>query len=92
MASTEVLRTDIVLRDPNFPNGQPIAIWDVKTGAAQLEGWRVREIRYHVGVGREVPVIELHIGRGVTIKAHATISARLWNLNFSDNLGQLEAR
>ncbi len=85
------IRTDVVLRDSNSPNGAPIAIWDIKTGGAQLSGPRVREIRYHVGVGPDVPVIELHIGRGVTIKAQATISARLWSPNILDNAGPEEA-
>jgi hypothetical protein len=79
------IRTDVVLRDPDSPIGRPIAIWDVKTGGARLDGPRIREIRDQVGVGREVPVIKLHIGQGVTIKAHATISARLWNECFPDN-------
>jgi hypothetical protein len=57
------IRTDVVLRDINSPNGPPIAIWDLKTGDARLSGARVREIRVQVGVGPEVPVIELRMDR-----------------------------
>jgi hypothetical protein len=80
------IRTDVVLRDPDSPSTKPTAIWDVKTGEARLSGPRVQEIRDQVRVGPEVPVIELHIGRGVTKKGivgqtHclAVISARIWN-------------
>lgn len=62
------IRTDVVLRDPN---GTPIAVWDVKTGGAQLSGPRVREIRKYLGVGSEVPVIELHVTRGISNKMRA---------------------
>lgn len=87
------IRTDVVLRDLDSPTGRPIAIWDVKTGGAQLSESRVSEIRDQVGVGREVPVIKLHIGEGVTIKAaRITISARLWKSQyFPDNAGREEA-
>jgi hypothetical protein len=80
------IRTDVVLRDPDSPSAKPTAIWDVKTGEARLSGPRVQEIRDQVRVGREVPVIELHIGRGVTKKGvigqatlHAVIGARIWD-------------
>jgi hypothetical protein len=63
------IRTDVVLRDAQSPDGKPIAIWDVKTGDARLSGSRVQEIRDQVRVGSDVPVIELHIRRGVTTKA-----------------------
>jgi hypothetical protein len=59
------IRTDVILRDAN---AKVIAIWDLKTGAARLEPKRAREIRKEVNVGPEVPVIELHIQRGVTNK------------------------
>jgi hypothetical protein len=62
------IRTDVVLRDPESPNSRPIAIWDVKTGGARLSGSRVSEIRDQVGVETDIPVIELHITRGVTKK------------------------
>jgi hypothetical protein len=79
------IRTDVVLRDPESPNSRPIAIWDVKTGGARLSGSRVTEIRDQVGVGTDVPVIELHITRGVTKKGRtsagvvcAFIAAHRW--------------
>src|ERR1041385_8045717 len=66
------IRTDVVLRDPESPNSRPIAIWDVKTGGARLSGSRVTEIRDQVGVGTDVPVIELHITHGVTKKGRTS--------------------
>jgi hypothetical protein len=60
------VRVDVYMRDET---GKIIAIWDVKTGGAVLTGARVRELRAHAGVGTEVPVIELHVTRGATIKA-----------------------
>ena len=55
------IRTDVIMRDEN---GQVIAIWDVKTGNAELTDARREEIREEVGVSDDIPVIELHIRRG----------------------------
>jgi hypothetical protein len=60
------IRVDVYMRDET---GKVIAIWDVKTGGAILTGARVRQLRAEVGVGTEVPVIELHVNRGATLKA-----------------------
>jgi hypothetical protein len=48
-------RTDIYLRDQL---GRPIAIYDLKTGNAQLTLARIRELRTAVGAGN-IPVIQL---------------------------------
>jgi hypothetical protein len=48
-------RTDIYLKDPL---GNPIAIYDLKTGNARLTPARIRELREAVG-GKNIPVIEL---------------------------------
>jgi len=71
---------DVYMRDEN---GEIIAIWDVKTGGAVLTGDRVRQLRAEAGVGADVPVIELHVTRGATLKARAfavgtNIMALLW--------------
>jgi hypothetical protein len=50
------IRTDVFLRD-RF--GEPLAIYDVKTGNATLTRARVKELRDHVG-RQDIPVIELH--------------------------------
>jgi hypothetical protein len=60
------IRVDVYMRDET---GNVIAIWDVKTGGAILTGARVRQLRAEVGVGTDVPVIELHVNRGATLKA-----------------------
>jgi hypothetical protein len=59
------IRTDVVMRNSD---GDVIAIWDLKTGKAKLTDARIREIRREVGVSDDVPVIEVHISRGVTSK------------------------
>lgn len=60
------IRTDVVLRNEI---GDIIAIYDVKTGNRGLEPWRVLELRSKTGVDARVPVIELHVLRGVSGKA-----------------------
>lgn len=70
------IRTDVLLRNDI---GDIIAIYDVKTGRAGLSPGRVREIRRHTGVLSNVPIIELHILRGASIKASSLgVLARLW--------------
>jgi len=59
------IRTDVIMRDES---GQIIAIWDVKTGNATLTDDRRQEIRAEVGAAANVPVIELHVCRGVRCK------------------------
>jgi len=71
------IRTDVVLRDPEDLSGKPIAVLDVKTGNAVLSGRRVDEIRAAIGVPDDVPVIEFHIIRGITLKALA-VDDPLW--------------
>jgi hypothetical protein len=60
------IRVDVYMRDET---NKIIAIWDVKTGGAILTGTRVRQLRAEAGVGADVPVIELHVTRGATLKA-----------------------
>jgi hypothetical protein len=57
------IRTDVIMKDAS---GQVIAIWDVKTGNAELTDDRRQEIREEIGVPKNIPVIELHVSRGVT--------------------------
>ena len=44
------------------------AVWDVKTGNAELTNARRQEIRDELGLSDDVPIIELHICRGVSCK------------------------
>jgi hypothetical protein len=60
------VRVDVYMRDDT---GKTIAVWDVKTGGAMLTGARVKQLRAEVGVGSDVPVIELHVIRGAVLKA-----------------------
>jgi hypothetical protein len=62
----DTVRPDVVLRNDI---GDIVAIYDVKTLDATLDPWRARELRAAAGVGREVPVIELHVGREPALKA-----------------------
>lgn len=77
------VRTDVLLRNDS---GDIIAIYDVKTGGAVLSSSRVRELREKTGVGIGVPIIELQVNRGVTIKGQVIrkrnigrVIALLWN-------------
>lgn len=70
------IRTDILLRNDV---GDIIAIYDVKTGQTGLSPGRVRKIRRHTGVLSNIPIIELHILRGASIKSsYFGVLARLW--------------
>jgi len=76
------IRTDVVRRDAA---GDVIAIYDVKTGGATLRPGRVQELREKTGVGPNVPIIELSVLRGASLKAHTRqpreigqVVARLW--------------
>lgn len=64
------VRTDIIYRDGRTSATPIRAIWDLKTGRARLTSKRVGELRDAVGVDGSVPVIELHIDRGITVKNH----------------------
>ena len=77
------VRTDVVLRNDI---GDVIAIYDVKTGSAYLGPRRVQELREKTGASPIVPIIEMHIQRGLSLKAQAEqrhyvwiITLRLWN-------------
>ncbi|MCJ2125799.1 hypothetical protein [Methylobacterium sp. J-077] len=64
------VRTDFIYRNGRTSAAPIRAIWDLKTGRARLTPKRVRELRDAVGVDDSVPVIELHIDRGITVKNH----------------------
>lgn len=81
--SKDTIRTDVVLRNEI---GEPIAIYDVKMGSAYLDAKRVAELRVKTGATLSVPVIEMHIQRGLSLKSRAAkpryfwvITLRLWN-------------
>lgn len=60
------VRTDVILRNDI---GDPIAIYDVKTGGARLTASRTQELRDAVAPNSDIYVIELHLGRGASMKA-----------------------
>lgn len=62
------VRTDVVLRDEA---GNVIAIYDVKTGMAEMRPARAAQLRVRVGVNNSVPIYQLHILHGVLRKAFA---------------------
>jgi hypothetical protein len=59
------VRTDVILRGPDR---KIIAVWDVKTGSAQLSGPRVKQIQAQLKLSPDVPIYELHVSRGITKK------------------------
>ena len=60
------IRTDVILRDAA---GDIIAIYDVKTGNADLSPRRVRQILEKTRAAPGTPVIQLHLTRGPSRKA-----------------------
>jgi len=66
------IRTDVILRDEN---GEIIAVWDIKTGNGELTKARRQEIRDELDLSDDVPIIELHISRGITRKRIAELGS-----------------
>jgi hypothetical protein len=59
------VRTDVVLRNDV---GDVIAIYDVKTGEKGIEPARAAYLRLNVGVGNEVPIIQMSFKDGLSRK------------------------
>jgi hypothetical protein len=71
----ESVRTDATFRDDAR---DPAAIFDVKTGRARLRPARVRQLREKVGAGPNIPVIEMHVLYGLSLKGRANQSMPAW--------------
>ena len=63
------IRTDVILRAGRTVYSPILAVWDLKTGGARLRPKRVSEIRNALGIDESVPIIELHVERGLSIKS-----------------------
>lgn len=59
------VRTDVVLRNDV---GDVIAIYDVKTGEKGIEPARAAELRIKVGVGNNIPIIQMSFKYGLSRK------------------------
>jgi hypothetical protein len=65
-----------------------------------LTAAKVRELREKTGVGPNVPIIELHVRRGASLKGHlgnqksiGFVMARLWDpAHHRDNAGRAAGR
>jgi hypothetical protein len=91
--SKGTIRTDVVLRNEI---GEVMAIYDIKTGGAYLDAKRVAELRAKTGATLGIPVIEMHIQRGLSLKSRTAkpryfwvITLRLWNPWFA--IGRTQA-
>jgi hypothetical protein len=83
--SLDSVRTDVILRNDI---GEPIAIYDVKTGSARLSPARVQVLREAVAPGSNIPVIEMHIERGLSLKSLRSMRrSRVVRLHSSPILG-----
>lgn len=71
------IRTDIVMRNGRTANAPIMAIWDIKTGGAKLTKDRVDQIRREAGVGDDVPVIEIHVERGIDVKGYLSSAGQV---------------
>lgn len=63
--STNSIRTDVILRDES---GKIIAIYDLKTGGASLEPWRVRELRAKTGTTPQTYVFQIRAPASLSLK------------------------
>lgn len=63
---SDSVRTDVILRNDN--TGEILAVWDIKTSKERLEPKRVAEIRGNLNIGDNVPVIEIHVNLGISVK------------------------
>lgn len=71
------IRTDVILRDGRTGAAPIRAIWDIKTGERGLSLSRVRALRAAAGVDDSVPVIEIHLLRGISVKSLISIAIRI---------------
>lgn len=71
------MRTDVILRDGRTSAAPIRAIWDIKTGERGLSLSRVRALRAAAGVDDSVPVIEIHLLRGISVKRLISIAIRI---------------
>ncbi|MGT2482084.1 hypothetical protein ACU4GR_32010 [Methylobacterium oryzae CBMB20] len=71
------IRTDVILRDGRTSAAPIRAIWDIKTGERGLSLSRVRALRAAAGVDDSVPVIEIHLLRGISVKSLISIAIRI---------------
>jgi len=60
------IRTDVILRNDS---GDIVAIYDVKTGGAKIDAARAAELRAKTQSSSSVPLIEMHVMRGVIGKS-----------------------
>ncbi|HZP68918.1 MAG TPA: hypothetical protein VFB29_03150 [Pseudolabrys sp.] len=74
------IRTDVTLRNDS---GDVIAIYDVKTGDARLGPRRVQELRNKTGASPGIPIIEMHIQRGLSLKARVEKGQYVWIITLS---------
>ncbi len=73
--SPDSIRTDIILRDDG---GDKIAIYDVKTGGARLTARRVQELLAKAEANPKIPVIEMHVIHGLSLKAQTVGLSDNW--------------
>jgi hypothetical protein len=71
------IRTDVLLRDGRTSAAPIRAIWDIKTGEEGLSPNRVRALRTGAGVDESIPVIEIHLLRGISVKSHFLVAVRI---------------
>ncbi|KAA0123207.1 hypothetical protein CIW48_13915 [Methylobacterium sp. P1-11] len=70
------IRTDVLLRDGRTSAAPIRAIWDIKTGEKGLSPRRIRALRAGAGVDDSVPVIEIHLLRGISVKSRISVAVR----------------
>jgi hypothetical protein len=71
------IRTDVRLRDGRTSAAPILAIWDIKTGEVGLSPSRIRALRAGAGVDDSVPVIEISLLHGISVKHGFSAAVRI---------------
>lgn len=71
------IRTDVLLRDGRTSAAPIRAIWDIKTGETGLSPRRIRALRAGAGVDDSVPIIEIHLLRGISVKGRVSVTVAI---------------
>lgn len=74
-ASPNAIRTDVILRNYKDGTASVTAIWDLKTGNAEISPAWAQQIREKVGVGVGTPLIEIQTRTGIRTKEMSDVLA-----------------
>lgn len=74
---SDSIRTDVLLRDGRTSAAPIRAIWDIKTGETGLSPRRNRAVRAGAGADDSVPIIEIHLLSGISVKGRVSVTGAI---------------